>query len=54
MGLPMKKIHIKPMFAWYDLWRGVFIDTKKHCIYVFPIPMFGIKISWKAGKENES
>lgn len=32
------------MFAWYDFWVGVFVDTKKTTIYIFPIPMVGIKI----------
>lgn len=32
------------IFVWYDLWIGVYIDTKKSRFYVFPIPMFGIKV----------
>lgn len=39
---------IKPIFAWYDLWIGVFIDTKKRAVYVFPVPCFGLRISWGA------
>lgn len=35
---------IKPLFKWYDLWIGVFIDTKKRCIYVFPFPTIGVVI----------
>lgn len=35
---------IKPIFAWYDLWIGVFVDTTKRKIYVFPIPCFGVVI----------
>jgi hypothetical protein len=34
------------MFAWYDLWVGVFVDTKKRAVYVFPLPMFGVKVEW--------
>lgn len=37
---------IKPIFAWYDIWIGVFIDTKKRRIYVFPVPMLGFVIEW--------
>ena len=30
------------MFAWYDLWLGVFVDKDRRRVYVFPIPMFGV------------
>ena len=43
---------VKLIFAWYDLWVGVFIDKKKKCIYIFPIPMFGVVIQYK-GKEGK-
>lgn len=35
---------IKFIFAWYDIWIGVFIDRQKWCVYIFPIPCFGIRI----------
>lgn len=35
---------IKPIFRWFDLWIGVFIDTKKRIVYFFPVPMFGFMI----------
>lgn len=35
---------VKPIFAWYDLWVGVFIDRPKRRIYVFPVPCFGLVI----------
>ena len=37
---------IYPIFAWYDLWIGLFIDTKKKRLYIFPIPCFGLVIEW--------
>lgn len=35
---------IRPMFAWYDLWIGVFVDQAKRRIYVFPLPCIGLRI----------
>ena len=29
------------IFAWYDLWFGLFWDKKKKWLYIFPFPMFG-------------
>lgn len=37
-------MNIKPIFAWYDIWIGVFIDKPKKRIYIFPVPMLGIVI----------
>jgi len=43
----VKRIKIKPFFRWYDLWIGIFIDTKNKCVYIIPIPTLGLKISLK-------
>jgi len=40
-------LKVKPFFRWYDLWVGVFVDTKNEAVYIIPFPMFGIKIWWK-------
>ena len=37
---------IRPIFAWYDLWVGLFIDRTKRRVYVFPVPCFGLVIEW--------
>ena len=37
---------VKPFFRWYDLWIGLFIDTKGKAIYICPVPMFGVKLTW--------
>jgi len=34
------------MFAWYDLWIGVFVDRAKRRVYVFPIPCVGVRIDY--------
>lgn len=38
---------VKFIFAWYDMWVGFFYDKKKHWLYFFPVPMFGIIIKFK-------
>jgi len=38
------KITIRPMFATFDCWIGVYWDGQKRMFYWFPIPMFGLKI----------
>lgn len=49
----MKNVKIKPVFAWYDLWVGLFVDVPKQTAYVFPIPMFGLKISWEPKRTKQ-
>jgi hypothetical protein len=38
---------ITVFFRWYDLWIGIFVDTKGKAWYICPIPMFGVKIQFK-------
>ena len=42
---------IQPIFRWFDLWVGVFIDRPKRRVYVFPVPCFGIVVS--IGQEEQ-
>jgi len=37
-------LKISPLFAWYDIWIGIYYDTKRKTIYFLPLPMLGIKI----------
>ena len=44
-------MRVRLIFAWFDLWVGLFWDRHNRAIYVFPLPMWGIKISFmKEGK----
>lgn len=37
---------IRPIFAWYDLWVGFFWDSRKRCLYFFPVPCIGLKVQF--------
>lgn len=37
---------LRPIFAWYDLWVGLFIDRKERKVYFFPIPCVGVVFYW--------
>lgn len=37
-------MQVNPMFAWYDLWVGAYWDRKSKTLYLFPLPMIGIRI----------
>jgi hypothetical protein len=37
---------VRPLFAWFDLWIGVFVDRPRRRVYILPIPMVGIVIEW--------
>jgi len=39
-------VKIKPFFKWFDIWIGVYIDRANKTVYICPIPMFGLKISY--------
>lgn len=40
------KRRVRLFFKWYDIWVGVFIDTKNRFIYICPLPMLVIRISY--------
>lgn len=39
-------MRVRLIFRWYDLWVGAFVDTQNRRLYVFPVPMVGLMISW--------
>jgi hypothetical protein len=44
--ISFKKLNrrVSAFFRWYDLWIGLYVDTKNRAIYICPLPMIGIKI----------
>ncbi len=44
-------LRIRPVFAWFDLWVGVYVDRPKRQVYVFLVPCFGLVISWGANRK---
>lgn len=43
-------VRVRPVFAWYDIWAGVFIDRTKRRVYWFPVPMLGVRFEWREKK----
>jgi hypothetical protein len=42
-------IDVRPVFAWYDIWVGMYFDRRSGYLYVLPLPMVGIKVGvWRA------
>ena len=39
-------VRVRPIFRWFDMWVGIFIDAKTPAVYFFPVPMVGLKIDW--------
>ncbi len=44
---------LTPIFAWHDFWIGAFWDSKKRALYLFPEPMFGLRIQFRYGLSCE-
>lgn len=40
-------MRVRLIFAWYDIWVGFFVDTKKKRLYFFPVPMLGLVFDWR-------
>ncbi len=43
---------VRALFAWYDLWVGVFWDSKKRWLYVLPLPMVGLILDFSPRRRS--
>jgi len=41
------------LFAWYDLWIGVYFDKKKNWLYILPFPTIGVIIKFECPREKD-
>lgn len=39
-------MNISVKFIWFDMWVGLFIDIKKRCVYVAPLPCVIFIFQW--------
>jgi hypothetical protein len=44
-------MRVRPIFAWYDCWVGLFWDRPKRRLYVFPVPMIGLVIEFRRERQ---
>ncbi|MDP2660594.1 MAG: hypothetical protein Q8R28_07685 [Dehalococcoidia bacterium] len=35
---------VKPIFAWYDFWVGLYYDRHNRVLYFMPVPMVGVMV----------
>jgi hypothetical protein len=42
-------MRVRPIFAWYDFWVVLFWDRACRTLYLFLVPMVGIKIEFRKG-----
>lgn len=39
-------VTVRPIFAWYDLWVGIFWDRKSRKLYILPVPCIGLVVTF--------
>jgi len=40
------------IFAWYDFWVGFYYDRNKKYLYIFPVPMIGLRVDMREYMES--
>lgn len=41
-----RRIRVRPLFAWYDMWIGAYWDRANRRLYVLPLPMLGFVLEF--------
>ena len=41
---------IRFIFAWYDLWVGAYWDRQGRRLYILPLPMVGVVLTFTGAK----
>lgn len=45
-------MNVRLIYAWYDLWVGLYWDRANRRLYILPVPCFGIVVEFaKKGGE---
>lgn len=52
--MPTQQMTIRPLFAWYDLWVGVYWDRAKRRLYILPLPCIGVVVEFKPRGDRSS
>jgi hypothetical protein len=45
---------VKPIFAWYDVWVGIFWDSRKRKLYILPLPCVGLVVEFPMRHNDQS
>lgn len=40
-------MRIRPLFAWYDCWVGMYWDRRLRRLYVLPLPCIGFVVQFE-------
>jgi len=44
---------VRPVFAWFDLWVGLYWSSARRRLYILPLPMLGVYIQFEGGDDGE-